>query len=77
MHRPQGRTWKRMEGIFPPPPVGQGKLCVWWEGTEGRGQVERLFSARLREEEKRKAEGRQRGGPKGKTEKRVFAKGGK
>ena len=48
--------------------MGQGKLCVWWEGTEGRGQVERLFSARLREEEKGKAEGRQRGGPKGKTE---------
>lgn len=51
-----------------PPPVGQGKLCVWWERTEGRGQVEKLFSARLREEEQGKAEGRQRRGPKGKRE---------
>ena len=42
-------------------------MCVVG-GDRGQGAGGEVFSARLREEEKRKAEGRRRGGPKGKRE---------
>lgn len=41
--------------------MGQGKLYVWWAGTEDRGQVEKLFSTsegRRKGKGRRKTEGR-------------------